>query len=95
MKRTLASRCVQRIQGRPVRHLGHASEREWNIGYAYTNGKFQCMEGKIFGLDTKGNRYFVDSPNPKVYMPIGNCLMGHIDGPDCMANLTDGLWCQP
>ena len=25
------------------------------------------------------------SANPKVYMPIGNCLMGHIDGPDAMA----------
>ena len=25
------------------------------------------------------------SPNPKVYLPIGNCLMGHIDGPDAMA----------
>ena len=25
------------------------------------------------------------SANPKVYLPIGNCLMGHIDGPDAMA----------
>jgi hypothetical protein len=64
---------------------GHASEYDWNIGYAYPNGKFQCKDGKIYGLDTEGNRYFVDSPNPKVYMPIGNCLMGHIDSSNCMA----------
>ena len=27
----------------------------------------------------------ISSANPKVYLPIGNCLMGHIDGPDAMA----------
>jgi zinc protease len=26
-----------------------------------------------------------NSPHPKVYLPVGNCLMGHIDGPDAMA----------
>jgi zinc protease len=64
---------------------GHASERDWSIGYGYRNGSFRCKDGVLFGLDTKGNRYPVNSPNPKVYLPIGNCLMGHIDGPNCMA----------
>lgn len=27
----------------------------------------------------------VQSPNAKVYLPIGNCLMSHIGGPDAMA----------
>jgi hypothetical protein len=36
-------------------------------------------------LDTVGQRKDVNSPNPKVYLPIGNCLMGHVDGPDAMA----------
>jgi hypothetical protein len=64
---------------------GHASERDWMIGYRYRNGTFHCQEGRLFGLDTHGARFPVGSDNPKVYLPVGNCLMGHIDGPDCMA----------
>ena len=64
---------------------GHATERDWQIGFRYRNGSFRCANGQLFGLDTQGNRWPVASPNPKVYMPIGNCLMGHIDGRDAMA----------
>ncbi len=64
---------------------GHASEHDWNIGYTYRNGKFQCEGGRVYGLDTKGEKHFVASDNPKVYMPVGNCLIGHVDGPNCMA----------
>ncbi|MGI9239216.1 MAG: hypothetical protein ACR2RV_00355, partial [Verrucomicrobiales bacterium] len=64
---------------------GHATERDWQIGFRYKNGYFKCDDGQLFGVDTKGQRIDVSSPNPKVYMPIGNCLMGHVDGPDAMA----------
>jgi len=64
---------------------GHATERDWQIGFGYRNGQFRCAKGRLYGLDTLKQRHPVDSPNPKVYMPVGNCLMGHINGPDCMA----------
>lgn len=64
---------------------GHATERDWQIGYSYRNGQFRCEKGVLYGLDTKRERYPIQSPNPKVYLPIGNCLMGHIDGTDAMA----------
>lgn len=64
---------------------GHATQRDWQIGYRYRNGQFRSQAGKLFGIDTRGTRFPVDSPNPKVYLPVGNCLMGHIDGPDAMA----------
>ncbi len=64
---------------------GHATERNWQIGFRYRNGEFQSKAGELFGVDTKGNKIPILSPNPKVYLPIGNCLMGHIDGPDAMA----------
>ena len=64
---------------------GHATERDWQIGYRYRNGQFRCADGVLYGLDTKGARFPVQSPNPKVFLPIGNCLMGHIDGKDAMA----------
>jgi len=64
---------------------GHASERDWSIGYRFRSGRFRCANGRLYGLDTKNARHPIDSPNPKVYMPIGNCLMGHIDRRDAMA----------
>ena len=64
---------------------GHATERDWAIGYAYPNGSFRCERGGLYGLDTRGRRHPIDSPNPKVYLPVGNCLMGHIDGREAMA----------
>ena len=64
---------------------GHATEHDWQIGYAYRNGQFVSKNGELFGIDTEGNRYPIRSSHPKVYLPVGNCLMGHIDGPDAMA----------
>ncbi len=64
---------------------GHATERDWQIGFSYRNGQFRCENGKLFGLDTQKVRHPIESKNPKVYLPVGNCLMGHIDGPDAMA----------
>jgi zinc protease len=64
---------------------GHATERDWQIGFAYRNGSFRSQAGRLFGIDTTGRKIPIESPNPKVYMPVGNCLMGHIDGPDAMA----------
>ena len=64
---------------------GHATERDWQIGFRYRNGYFLSKAGQMVGRDTEGELHQIDSPNPKVYLPIGNCLMGHIDGPDAMA----------
>ena len=64
---------------------GHATERNWQIGFRYRNGFFKSRDGQMYGEDTQRKRIDVDSPNAKVYLPIGNCLMGHIDGPDAMA----------
>ncbi len=63
---------------------GHADERSWIIGFRYRNGKFVSKAGQMFGEDLQGKRFEITSPNPKVYLPIGNCSMGHIDGSDAM-----------
>ena len=64
---------------------GHATERDWQIGFRYRNGSFRCTDGQLYGLDTKRRRFDVKSPNPKIYMPIGNCLMGHVNSTQAMA----------
>lgn len=63
---------------------GHATERDWQIGYRYRNGQFRSQAGHMFGVTSDGEQFEIHSSNPKVYLPIGNCLMGHIDGPDAM-----------
>jgi zinc protease len=64
---------------------GHATERDWQIGYSYKNGSWRSKAGELFGVDTAGRKIPIHSDHPRVFMPIGNCLMGHIDGPDAMA----------
>ena len=64
---------------------GHATERDWQIGYNYKDGYFRCKDGQIFGVDTQGNRHNVESPNSKVYLAVGNCLIGNIPERNCMA----------
>ncbi|MBN1417272.1 MAG: hypothetical protein JXP34_00760, partial [Planctomycetes bacterium] len=58
---------------------------DWQIGYRYRNGRFISEKGQLWGIDTAGTRLPIVSPNPKVFLPVGNCLIGHIDGPDAMA----------
>ena len=82
------SRFVRELnEGKPDLFVtsGHATERDLQLGFRYRNGVFRCKDGSLFGSDLSGNRHDVNSPNPKVYMPIGNCLMGHLDGPNSMA----------
>lgn len=64
---------------------GHATQGGWQIGFRYRNGFFRSKAGQMHGIDTQGKRIPIDSPNPKVYLPIGNCLMGDINGSDAMA----------
>ncbi len=64
---------------------GHASEADWALGYTYPNGRFRSHAGNLEGLDLQHHAYPVHSANPKVLLSVGNCLMGHINGPDCMA----------
>ena len=64
---------------------GHATERDWQIGFRFRNGSFRSQAGQLFGVDSSGHRFEIQSANPKVWLPIGNCLAGHIDGPDALA----------
>lgn len=64
---------------------GHATSRDWQIGFRFRSGQFRCADGQLFGLDLQGKRHEVHSPNPKVYTACGNCLMGLVDGEQAMA----------
>ena len=57
---------------------GHATERDWQIGYPAGNekGMFVCKDGVLVGVDRQKHGFPIRSPNPKVYLAVGNCLMG-------------------
>ncbi len=64
---------------------GHATEHDWQLGYSYRNGQFVCGNGMLFGQDLRRRLFLIDSPNPKVYLAAGNCLIGRIDDTSSMA----------
>ncbi len=64
---------------------GHASERNWSIGYSYKNGFFVAKNGDLLGAPSNDKPFLIKASGSKVYLASGNCLMGHIDKPDCMA----------
>ncbi len=64
---------------------GHATERHWEIGFTVRNGEFRHDNGQLLARTTDKRRVNITSPNTKVYIGAGNCLIGHIDRRDCMA----------
>lgn len=63
----------------------HGSERSWQLGHVYRNGFIVSKNGELFGKDTQGKMLPVAGGLEKAWMPVGNCLVGHIDGPDAFA----------
>lgn len=63
--------------------FGHATERDWQIGYSFPNGQFRCRDWVLYGVDRQKKWIPINSPNPKVNIAVGNCLVGHI--PDTQA----------
>ena len=63
---------------------GHASERSWHPYYPTGPGYFYSSQGSLF-LKENGRRYTVNSINPKIYLGIGNCLIGKITGTSAMS----------
>jgi len=64
---------------------GHATQRDWQPGYSYPNGHWKSKDGSLLAVNLKGEEHSIKSPTAKVYLPVGNCLMGHINGKDAMA----------
>lgn len=64
---------------------GHATEHDWQIGYTVRAGELRHQDGRLYACGVDGVRRELVSPEPKVYLPMGNCLIGHVSGRDCMA----------
>ena len=63
----------------------HASEHDWKIGYNFDAGKLYDSDNILMGEGPEGETYKISSPNPKVYIAAGNCLMGSVLADSCMA----------
>jgi hypothetical protein len=58
---------------------GHATERNWDMGYSYRSGRIvPAGGGRLKGISTEGRSYPIKTSNPKIYFSPGNCLIAHI-----------------
>ncbi len=65
---------------------GHATQRDWMLGYNYKNGFFVSKNGQLYGKPSTGEEPFeINASGSKIYLASGNCLIGDIDGPNAMA----------
>ena len=64
---------------------GHGYKRGWQIGFRYKNGYFRSIDGKLSGESVNGKTFPIASDHPRVYLPIGNCLIGCIEDKDAFA----------
>ena len=66
---------------------GHASEKDWKIGYSYPNGQFNCVSpAKMVGMSLEGVVHPIShNGSPKILSAAGNCRVGNIPQRDCMA----------
>ena len=65
---------------------GHATQRDWMLGYNYKNGFFVSKNGQLYGKPSTGEEPFeIHASGSKIYLASGNCLIGDIDGKDAMA----------
>ena len=64
---------------------GHASPRDWQIGYSYKNGYFFSKDGQLYGRTKDKEEFPITHTNSKVYLAVGNCLIGNIADKDTMA----------
>jgi zinc protease len=57
---------------------GHATEKDWHLGYSFRSGAIVSEGGNLAGVSLGGERFPVQSKNPKIYYAPGNCLIGNI-----------------
>ncbi|CAF1217985.1 unnamed protein product [Didymodactylos carnosus] len=70
---------------------GHGTEH--TLEMPWTTGMLYATDQSLLLLDTEGNAVaspIETSPNPKVFLPIANCLIGHCVGENCMVTLFMG-----
>jgi len=72
---------------------------ENGVEVPFSRGILRVWNGKIYPLKSPrvfapppGTKPLPDSPNPKVYFPVGNCLVGHVNSADCMVTAMTGRY---
>ena len=64
---------------------GRATQDDWRVGYTFKGGAFKSRDGVLTGVAPDRSEHPVASPNPKVWLAAGNCLLGHLKDDDSMA----------
>lgn len=76
---------LQEIEPDLIVTSGHGYED--SVEMPWSMGKLKVSEHGLIPMDHDGQPVapvIETSPNPKIYLPIANCLVGHCNGPYCM-----------
>ena len=70
---------------------------ENGVEMPFSRGIIRVVKGALYPFadvrqtrPAEGAESLLPSPNPKVYFPVGNCLVGHVNNPDCMVTAMMG-----
>ena len=55
----------------------HATEK--NLEMPFSSGNIMCRDGKLYADFPDGPKDLVESGKTRVYLPVGNCLMGNVN----------------
>ncbi len=64
---------------------GHATERDWQMGFRFPGGQIVSDEGVLNARAPDGVTARILSSHPKVWLAAGNCLIGHVVPRDSVA----------
>ncbi len=85
---TVASAVADAINRAPVDIVmtgGHATERGLELGFRKPAGSVRPKDGAIVVEARDRTLLPVTNRSPKVWIGVGNCLIGNVNGPDSMA----------
>ena len=77
----------------------HGFENGVEMPLPLSDGIIRTHDGALYALADKRQhnpdasaKPIPDSSNPKVYFPVGNCLVGHVNGKHCMVTTMMGAY---
>lgn len=85
---TVAQAVADAINRAPIDIImtgGHATERGLELGFRKPAGSVRPMDGRIVVEARDHTVLPVTNESPKVWIGVGNCLIGNVSGPDSMA----------
>ncbi|MDR2863413.1 MAG: hypothetical protein LBV54_06030 [Puniceicoccales bacterium] len=88
---------AEHFESGPDLIVSSAHGYENGLEMPFSRGIIRVVDGKLYPLSdvrmrrpSEGATPIAETGNPKVYFPVGNCLIGHVNSPHCMVTTMMG-----